>query len=313
MKRSHWTLLLQITISVLLLGLLLRRIPLHESAAAMARVRPQSVVLAILLSLIGYWGRSYRWSTLLARAGVRIPAVRSYCLTLVGICYGLVTPGRVGEFARILHLRLPRSQTLPSVVWDRLIDVLLLELMSLPAFVFFPQWRGPMMWLFFGVVAMTILVVLLLDHPRSLLAVGRVLPFARAPLERWSEASSGTLRSPAFLSGLAGGVFFYLFSYAAAWLLVQDLAPGATPLLYLSLPIIPLLGNLPIAFGGLGLRENVSATVFGQLGLGVGVGPVFSLLWFATATLAPGLVGLLLSPTPWAKLDAQTLAPEPRP
>ena len=82
MKRAHWTLLLQITVSVLFMGLLLRRIPLHESAAAMAHVRPQTVVLAIVLSLIGYWGRSYRWSTLLARAGVHIPAVRSYCITL---------------------------------------------------------------------------------------------------------------------------------------------------------------------------------------------------------------------------------------
>lgn len=304
--------MLQIAISMLLLALLLRRIPMQQSAAALSRVRPITIVAAVLLSLVGYWGRSYRWSSLLARAGVRMPAVRSYCITLVGICYGLVTPGRVGEFARILHLRLPRSQTLPSVIWDRLIDVLLLEAMSLPAFLFFPQWRGGLMWIFYGVVAFTVLVVILLDRPRALERIGRALPVIGAPLARWSEASSGTLQSSAFRSGIAGGLFFYAFSYLAAWLLVRDLAPGASPLLYLSLPIIPLLGNLPIAFGGLGLREHVSAAVFGQLGMGVGVGPVFSLLWFATATLAPGLVGLLLSPTPWARIDAATVAIEPR-
>lgn len=313
MKRSHWTLILQLVISGVLLALLLRRIPLHESAEALSRVRPLSIAAAIALALIGYAGRSFRWSALLARAGVRIPGPRSYCITLVGICYGLVTPGRVGEFARILHLKLPRSQTLPSVIWDRLVDVLLLEVMSLPAFVFFDQWRGPLMWGYFALVLLTVLVVVFVDHPQSLAALGRWLKPLAGPISRWSASSSGTLGSSAFFAGLAGGLFFYLFSYAAAWMLLRDLAPNASPLLYLSLPIIPLLGNLPIAFGGLGLREHVSARVFGQLGLGVGVGPVFSLLWFATATLAPGLVGLLLSPTPWARIDASAAAPQVRP
>ncbi len=312
-KRSHWTLLLQVGISVLLLALLVQRVPLDEAAAALARVHPASVAGAILLSLVGYWGRSYRWGSLLARAGVHLPAIQCYCLTLVGICYGLVTPGRVGEFARILHLRLPQSQTLPSVIWDRLIDVLLLEAMSLPAFLFFPHWRGPLMWVYFGIVGLTLALVLLVDHLPLLRAIGRRLPVLAAPLERWGMASSGTLRSVAFAQGLAGGVFFYVFSYAAAWLLVRDLAPGASPVLYLSLPVIPLLGNLPIAFGGLGLREHVSATVFGHLGLGASVGPVFSLLWFATATLAPGLVGLVLSPTPWARIDTPMLPTQRNP
>ncbi len=311
-KRAHWTLLLMIAISLTLLGLLLRRIPLHQFAAAFARVRPSSIVAAIVLSLIGYWGRSYRWTALLARSGVRLPAGRSYCITLVGICYGLVTPGRVGEFARTLHLQLPQSQTLPSVVWDRLMDVLLLEVMSLPAFVFFPLWRGPLMWVYLGLVALTVAGVLLVDHPPALVSIARRVPVLARPISHWSTASSGTLRSSAFRSGLAGGLFFYFFSYAGGWLLIRDLAPGAPPLLYLSLPIIPLLGNLPIAFGGLGLREHVSATVFGHLGLGVGVGPVFSLLWFATSTLAPGLVGLLLALTPWARLEGSTDASESR-
>ncbi|MEO5987330.1 MAG: lysylphosphatidylglycerol synthase transmembrane domain-containing protein [Candidatus Eisenbacteria bacterium] len=306
-------LILQLGISILLLGLLLRRIPLHQFLTAFARVRPTSIVSAIVLSLIGYWGRAYRWSALLARAGVKLPVARSYCITLIGICYGLVTPGRVGEFARILHLRLPQSQILPSVVWDRIFDVLLLEAMTLPAFLFFPQWRGPLMWLFLGVVGLSIVAVLVVDHPPAISAIGRSIPWLAKPIGYWSRASSGTLRSPALLSGLAGGLFFYLFSYASAWLLLRDLAPGASPLLYLSLPIIPLLGNLPFTLGGLGLREHVSATVFGQLGLGIGLGPAFSLLWFSTTTLTPGLVGLVLSVTPLGRAETSTLSPESHP
>ena len=66
------------------------------------------------------------WQSLLERAGLVMRTWRSYCLTLVGTFYGLFTPGRVGEFARVLHLDAPRSRTLPSVVWDRVADVVLL-------------------------------------------------------------------------------------------------------------------------------------------------------------------------------------------
>jgi hypothetical protein len=68
----------------------------------------------------------------------------------------------------------------------------------------------------------------------------------------------------------------------------------------LSFPIIPLLGNLPIAFSGLGLREHISATLFDGIGAGAATGPAFSLLLFTVSTLLPGLLGLALAATPWA-------------
>lgn len=301
-KRFPLGTLLQLLISGALLWLLARRVPLAESRAAFERIRLATVLAALALSLIGYVGRSTRWQRLLRRAGVTLGAFASYRLTLLGILYGMLTPGRVGEFARILHLPVSRSRTLASAIWDRVLDVVLLELMSLPAFVLVPAWRGPLLWIYLGMVAVTIAGVLLLDRPGALAALGRAIPPLAPRLARLAEASGGTLRSDAFLAGLGGSLFFYLTSFGSAWLLLRDLAPHAPVAILLGLPVIPLLGNLPIAFGGLGLREQISATVFGQLGAGAAVGPVFSLLWFATATLIPGLIGLLLAPSRWAPI-----------
>lgn len=297
-------LLLQLAVSAALLALLARQVHVDEVGASLARLRPGTLALALGLTLVSYLGRAQRWAGLLARSGARLALGPAWCLTLAGVGYGLVTPGKVGEFARVLHLGVPRAQALASVVWDRVTDVLLLEALALPAFVLVPAWRGPVLWLFAAVVAATLALVALLESRTLQRAAARALPFAAGPLARWQAASSGTLTSSAFRVGLAGGAFYYALNFAAAFLLVHDLVAQAPARLALGFPIIPLLGNLPIAFSGFGLREQVSATLFAQLGAGAAAGPAFSLSWFAVATLLPGVLGLLLAATPWVRAAA---------
>jgi uncharacterized membrane protein YbhN (UPF0104 family) len=297
-------LVVQILVSALLLAWLLQKVPLADLQSAIARLKPSTLVAALALTLVSYLGRAQRWAKLLSRAGLRLPLGRAWCLTLLGVGYGLVTPGKVGEFARVLHLGVPRAQALASVVWDRATDVLILEALALPAFVCVPAWRGPVLWLFAAVVAATLGLVALLESRSVQRVVARVLPFAARPLARWQDASAGTLASQAFRAGLAGGAFYYVFNFAAGLLLLRDLVARVPATLLLGFPIIPLLGNLPIAFSGLGLREQVSAALFAPLGAGAASGPAFSLAWFAVATLAPGVLGLLLAPTRWARWSA---------
>lgn len=294
-------LLLQIAVSVVLLLLLARQVQIAEIGEALSRLRPITIAGALALTLVSYLGRAQRWAGLLARSGLRLALAPAWALTLLGVGYGLLTPGKVGEFARVLHLGVPRSQALASVIWDRVTDVLLLELLAIPAFVLVPAWRGPVLWLFAAVVALTLAGVMVLENGAVQRLTARLLPFAADPLRRWQAASSGTLMSGAFWTGLAGGAFYYVLNFASALLLVHDLAPGAPATLALGFPIIPLLGNLPIAFSGFGLREQVSATLFSQLGAGAASGPAFSLAWFTVATLVPGLLGILLGATPWVR------------
>ena len=84
------------------------RIDLGDSFAAVRRLRPLTLVAALALSLLAYAGRSYRWSVLLRQSGADIPVATAYRLTLTGIFYGMVTPGRVGELARVLDAMVGR-------------------------------------------------------------------------------------------------------------------------------------------------------------------------------------------------------------
>jgi len=301
MNRRHGALLLQVAVSVVLLAILARQVPLHDAAAACLRVRPATLAAAVSLVLVGYVGRACRWSLLLRRSGVPVSTWTSYRLTLVGTFYGLLTPGRVGEFARVLHLPGSRSAMLASVVWDRVADVLILEILCIPAFVLVPEWRGVLLWAYLALVAFTIAGISVLGHPRAAALAGRVFPPIATPARRWGEKSQTLLAGGASAASFGWGAFFYVFMYASSWLLLAEVAPGASPRLLLGLPVIPLLGNLPVALGGLGLREQVSASVFREFGSGAAVGAVFSLLLFGVSTLIPGLVGLAISWTPWAR------------
>jgi uncharacterized membrane protein YbhN (UPF0104 family) len=301
LRRRHLVLALQVVVSVALFALLTRNLPAGSLIGALGRVRPGTVAAAVALVLVGYVGRARRWSVLLARSGVTISGLHSYALTLVGTFYGVLTPGRVGEFARVMHLGLPRSRTLPSVVWDRVTDVLLLEALCLPGFALVPEWRGPLLGAFVAMVLFTALGVAVLASAEVARSAARLMPFLARPVASWLQTSEGLLSSRPFFSSLGWGVFFYVFMYGAAWLLLRDLAPHASGTLLLGLPVIPLLGNLPIAFGGLGLREHVSAVVFGNVGAGSATGAAFSLLLFTVATLLPGLLGLLVSAFPAAR------------
>lgn len=294
-KRGLLVTVAKVAFSIALLALVFTRIDLRQALEALHRVRATTLIAAVALALAGYFGRAMRWSALLERAGVRVGLGESYRLTLIGTFYGLVTPGRLGEFARVLHLDVPRARTLPSVLWDRLGDVLLLELLAIPAFVMLDAWHGPLLWGYLAIVVATVLLVAALDSRAMLEAMSTRAPWLAARIGPWRAGAAGVLRSRAFVRGLAGGLFFYALNFLGAWLLLRDLAPGSPPALALIFPVIILLGNLPIAFGGLGLREQVAAAAFAGVGAPVAAGPVFSLLWFAVITLVPGLVGLLCS------------------
>jgi hypothetical protein len=292
---------IQVAVSVLLLWLVFVNVDDREALAALARLSPVTVALAIALSLAAYVFRAARWTMLLRRAGLSLSGWTSFRLTLLGVLYGVVTPGRVGELARVLHLNLPRARALPSTIWDRVADVLLLEAMALPGFILVPAWRGPVFWAYGVVVAATLVVAIVLDSRRAMEWIERRAPARWRFVAQWRSGATDMLTTPAFHRALLAGLAYYVLTFAGAWFLLRELEPGAPAILALSFPIIPLLGNLPIAFGGLGLREQVSASLFRSVGAVAAAGPVFSLVWFGVATLVPGLVGLALSYGPWAR------------
>ena len=69
-------------------------------------------------------------------------------------------------------------------------------------------------------------------------------PFAAGPIARWRAVSTDTPASRAFAAGLGRAVpSIYAFNFAAAFLLLRDLAPEASPRLVLSFLRHPAAGQ----------------------------------------------------------------------
>ena len=84
-------------------------------------------------------------------------------------------------------------------------------------------------------------------------------------------------------------VWYYTLSYVIGYLILLSL--NIDTFAVITLPIIVLIGNMPITISGLGLRESVAALCFVLLGIDGMYGFSFSLIQFGIITLIPGLVG----------------------
>jgi hypothetical protein len=86
------------------------------------------VLLAVVCTLIKFW----RWHGLLGLSGCRAPVGFNFGLYNLGLFWGLVSPGRLGEFVKCHRLKrdlgLPYMTGVALILFDRLFDVFALGL-----------------------------------------------------------------------------------------------------------------------------------------------------------------------------------------
>lgn len=121
--------LVGVTLSAILLYMVFRNVDWTEFWSK-AKVTDLSwVVYSILLSLVAYVSRAYRWNILLEPLGHTLKTSRTTLAVLVGYLANLAVP-RLGEITRCGILKrndnVPMPQSIGSVVTERAIDFLTL-------------------------------------------------------------------------------------------------------------------------------------------------------------------------------------------
>lgn len=91
------------------------------------------VILSILISILSHTLRAYRWTLLLNTEGYRPSVFTTYLAVMIGYLANMAIP-RMGEVARctVLHQeeKIPVSFSLGTVITDRLLDLLMLGLLT---------------------------------------------------------------------------------------------------------------------------------------------------------------------------------------
>jgi len=290
---------------IILFIIIVSQLNLNKLIENIRNIKILYLVYAILLLFPTLVFKSLCWNYIKRRQGMKYSLKESFLMYCSGIFIGLLTPGRIGEFAKIFYLKkdghsLGKSSV--SIFLDRISD-----LVFLLAFIFL----GSLFLLTIFQKQITIIIGVIL------ISVLLFIVFLKTGLIRWfinkmfhifipeKYQKSWKINFQDFLNDLKiykfRNYFIILVITCISWLFYYlggyALAKGVgleIPFLYfaVSITIAGLLTLIPISFYGIGTRDTALIILFLPLSISPEQTIIFSNLILIT-TLATALIGLI--------------------
>ncbi|HET8947324.1 MAG TPA: lysylphosphatidylglycerol synthase transmembrane domain-containing protein [Candidatus Polarisedimenticolia bacterium] len=126
--KSTTRILVSLALTIVFLALFFRSFDLQAAGRAIASASPVFLLLGVVMNLLAYLVRAWRWRHLLApmREGLGLYNLTS--TTLIGFMVTFLVPMRIGEIVRPVLLarreRLPASGAIATIALERIFDAL---------------------------------------------------------------------------------------------------------------------------------------------------------------------------------------------
>ncbi len=288
-------LLLRAGVTLALMAYLLFSIDVSAIASTVSGMAAIPVLVCVPLVCAMYAIRTEKWRILLRAVDIDVDFSYALKIFLIGTFYGSVTPGRAGEVSRSFYMSDSKARTIPTVIVDRVTDIVCLLAMSvLMVLSVFHDLMLAAITLAL-VAGFAVLCTALLER-RLVSAAARLFGIADERRDEYLSTVGTILHDRrALLSSLGMTLAYYILNIVVFWLVLRAISPAIDPLISLSLPLIIIMGNVPVSISGLGVRELVSVAVFSVYNESAAYGFSASLVMYALTTLLPGLVGSALS------------------
>ncbi len=285
---------LKIGLTALLFLILFTRIRPSEIFTTFESLNISYLIPALLTVVVLFLIRTYKWEVLLRSTGITRPFFELLKILIIGVFYGAVTPGKVGELGRVYHLKENRIVALSTVFVEKITDVLALVVLGSVSIALFFNNQSMMPYIIVACAIIVICGTAVLVNRKCLLLASRLFKVNEEHVDTFVTSCRNQLTNPGLLSIVILSTFsYYGIAYLLGYFLL--LALNADVNAVIALPLIILMGNIPITISGLGLRESVGSYCFLQLGETAANGFAFSFLLFLTMVLIPGLFGYLLA------------------
>ncbi len=288
-----------------ILVLILLKLDLRATVAALARLQWGYLLLAMAANLPLFGLKAWRWQEMLKMQGIHYPWRDAFLAFVAGLFLGLVTPGRVGEMSKALYLKqdrgVPASVGLANVLMDRLFDLYTILVLGSAGLVWFhllPNWALAL--ILAGTVASLLLPLALLSERLAAwgLALVRRIPLlcrydARltGAVERFQQGLRPLLTPRLVVPLLLTQVAYLLFFGQGQWLARAVDLPVGIVYLAVCLSVAGVVTLLPISLSGLGTRDATLIALFAPLGLAAERTMAFSTLYFLTFYGVGGAIG----------------------
>lgn len=308
----------KILIRFLSLGVFVALILHFDTASILSQVirADLSIVLAAFAcSLMVAALKALRWQRLVVHGGMALSAWPAYKLYWIGVMFGSITPGRLGDFYRAWPVgRLngrPVADIFPSLIVDRLFDVVFLLLALL---VLIPSIDSS------GVVTPSQMAVMIAALAAGTLAVIFLLGGVGEPLlpkklrlhANYMAVRDGLRNYDRYVLGTGAMLTLAAYALFAGFGILSARALGID-MPAISVVCAVFLGSvaaiLPISFAGLGTRDAAIVAIFASVGTSGEAALSFSILLFLVLNVAGAFIGAIF----WlkdAELHSGTAGPE---
>jgi len=311
MKRPHLWFIVQAAVSITLLTVLMRSLDLGALRALFVRLPLWFYGASLAVVLAGQVVYAWRWRLLLVAAGVQAPfslVLRQY---FIGIFLNNFFPSTVGgDVAKVYLLGREHGYrpVTASVLLDRILGLGLLALcatvvlwsVAMPAPVLVAARVAVTAIAAASVVVLVIAAVGTGGLPGRLAWLGPGAVALAERIQRLRFDMAASLNRPALVAQALVVVAGYFIAVGAVYVGFVEIQNAGAPPLALTTGIamaISLLSNVPVSLNGLGLREQLHATLLLPLGIAPEIAVGLSLLLYGHLVVA-SLIGLVV----WSRM-----------
>jgi len=290
MYRKISAILVPTLIAVGIIGYMLYRV-WGDLLEALQHMIPIYLVIGIIICLLAWWLRGWRYHYILSSLNYRVPVIFATACIFVSQTVNLVVPARLGDFVRIFILKhdynTTYSEGISSIVVERVFDIVTVALLGGVALLFVINVPACFYTIIvIPLVAGAIFFVFLI-YAGTLSSKNRYIRIILTMLDEIRRASL-SLQSIIILStsSLVIWLLDVLVCIAVAMMFQQQI-PFAV--VVLAIVIGNLIKAVPITPGGVGTYELSVALTFEQL---AGVSPAIAFLIAVIDHLIKNLVTL---------------------
>lgn len=258
---------LKVVVTVGLTGWLLRQVGFAAISGRMAQTSPALVVLAAAMVVLSVVLNGLSFAAAVRAFSVPVPRVVHR--TALAWTWGMVTPGRLGEFSIVAYLRasgVPTAHAVAVTVTTRLITLSLLVTLTTPALVRLGVAAEQRIWGWL-LVAVLLCGLVLINRPQWWLAPARRLKLG--PLSRWlARPELDGLQLPLGVVARIGAlqVLRLALLFGVSWLLFIAVGSAVS---YLDVVTVNSAARfaalMPVSVAGIGVREGVQTALFARL------------------------------------------------
>lgn len=289
--------LIKLAVSGLAVAVVVSRVDPTELLTVLRRVNPLALAAVFLTYLLGQLITAHRWHVITERVGFSRSFGTIAVYYYIGMFFNLFGPSTLGgDLTRALYLGAPdgrRALALNSVIFDRLVGLVMLIVVAITAMAAFGRQNvpAPLVVLAVGAVGAAI-VGWLVARP----LVGRLLP-PYHPLRRMIEEKLRPLwedrRMLSYVVVLS--VVFHSVQIGAAFMLGTALGLKLPCQYYFVFhPLVAAFAGLPISLAGIGVRELGYVYFLADLqGIPEETALAFGILWFVVLLASSAAGGIV--------------------